>query len=169
MSDPSPAIDRKTMTQSGDEITEAWEVARERLMKEFPDKKEGILFCIWKLRQDPRLTLTDFRDEANLRGVPLGGRSLHSAKVALGMEEPSKRRRSDRATHGGARVHAAARTTTADSTRTPRSGSSSDPDALEQQLLANIAMIKTAASGESQRLKEAVREAIRILQNALGD
>lgn len=145
----------------GLQIAGSWELARTQLAREFPEKKEGILFCIWKLRQDPRTTLADFRDEAKVRGVSLGGRSLHSAKVALGWEQPSRRRSK----------------TEIESPKPakPRSVKSSRPeiaqpeDDLELQVLENFQRIRAAASGESERLKDAIREAIRVLQNALDE
>ena len=167
MSDPTTASEaateskgQTTMTsKSSDEITESWEVARERLAVEFPDRKEGILFCIWKLRQDPRATLVDFRDEAKLRGVVLGGPSLHSAKVALGWGEPSTR------TPKASAPEPQASAARFEPSREARPAQQADE--LEKQLLSNIQMIRSAASGEAARLKEAIREAMRVLQNAL--
>lgn len=154
-------------TQDGaePEIAGTWELAKDALADEFPDRKEGILFCIWKLRQDKRATLSDFRDEAKLRGVSLGGRSLHSAKVALGWEEPSRRRTKAEieATRGGADEVAAP------VVRAPAPASSTIGEDLESQLLANVQRIRSAAQGEALRLKEAIREAIRVLQAAVDE
>ena len=136
--------------QSG--VAGAWEQAREGLAAEFPNAKEGILFCVWKLRQDPNLTLRDFRDEAQLRSVSLGGRSLHSAKVLLGWEEPSKRRPNRSRTKHEARLPDQA----------PRRG-----DEIERQLLDNVRQIQELADAEATRLRSAIREAIAVLERAL--
>ena len=155
----SPAA---TPEESRPEIAGTWELARVQLQTEFPEKKEGILFCIWKLRQDPRTTLADFRDEAKVRGVSLGGRSLHSAKVALGWEEPSRRRSKAEIT-SKAPIESVTRT---GSDRPITTGAEDD---LEMQVLENFQRIRAAASGEASRLKDAIREAIRVLQSALDD
>lgn len=148
------------------EIAGTWELAQEQLASEFPDKKDGILFCIWKLRQDRRATLADFRDEASIRGVSLGGRSLHSAKVALGWEEPSRRR--TKAEIAATRAPEASEPKSTASRRVADDANSLGED-LEAQLLANVQRIRSAAQGEAQRLKEAIREAIRVLQAAFDE
>ena len=132
-------------------VAAGWEQARGSLQAEFPKAKEGILFCVWKLRQDPNLTLRDFRDEAQLRNVSLGGRSLHSAKVLLGWEEPSKRR------PNGSRPAPVVSKAPA-----TRSG-----DAIEQQLLDNVRRIQEIADADATRLRAAIREAIAVLERAL--
>ena len=137
------------------EISGSWETVRATFRDRFPDLKEGILFCIWKLEQDPRLTLKDFREEARVRGIPLGGRSLHSARLALGIETPAPRRPKPRAT---GRTGAAA-----PMRQTPSPGS------LEAQLLAGVQQMQQAAGMEASRLREAIRDAIATLQNALDD
>lgn len=128
-------------------ITEAWDATRSKLREQWPDAKEGVLFCVWKLQQDPSLTLRDFRDEAKLRGIALGGRSLHSAKVLLGLEPPAVRRSGD----------------------TVRRQRGADPagESLEDQLIHNVKRIQKAAGAEAARLRKAIRAAIQILEDAL--
>lgn len=84
--EPEPAAH----DQSGDG---AWERYLPRLRERFPGPRDGTLFCVYKLEQDPDLTLKDFKAEAELRGIMLSGRSLHAAKVLLGMEAPPRPRR----------------------------------------------------------------------------
>src|SRR5262249_47883234 len=72
---------------------DSWDSLLATLRNRFPGASDGILFCILKLQGNPDLKLRDFRQEADLYGIKLGGRALHSAKVLLGMSEPAVRRR----------------------------------------------------------------------------
>jgi len=130
------------------EVAHPWDAALPELRRRWPKPSEGVLFCVWKLQQDSASTLRDFRDEARLRGITLGGRSLHSAKILLGLEQPSPPRRLR--PEPGAPA--------------PRGQAGS----LEDQLIDNVKRIQEAAAADAQRLKRAMREAVRILTEALG-
>ncbi|MFO1050728.1 MAG: hypothetical protein U1F36_00770 [Planctomycetota bacterium] len=76
-----------------------WEASIPSLMQSYPGVKIGTLFCVYKVRLDPDVDFRDIQGEARLRDIPLSGRSLHQAKVLLGIEaaRPSapRRRKSD--------------------------------------------------------------------------
>ena len=132
-----------------------WDGAIAALRRRYPDASNGILFCVHKLQQDQTLTLRDFRKEAELHGIPLGGRSLHSARVLLGLERPAARRRV--AKTGSRNIH---------------QENDSGPlveGSLEAQVIHAVTQIQEAATEQSQRLREAMKEAIRILTEALDD
>lgn len=129
-------------------VASEWEGAIATLRRRYPDASDGILFCVHKLQQDPTLTLRDFRKEAQLHRIPLGGRSLHSARVLLGLEKPAIRaRKNPRANN-----HA------------PLIGGS-----LEDQVIHAVTQIQQSATEQSQRLRAAIREAIQVLRKALED
>ena len=139
-------------TESESASTE-WDGAIAALRRRYPDASNGILFCVHKLQQDQTLTLRDFRKEAELHGIPLGGRSLHSARVLLGLERPAARRRV---------------------AKTDRHDQENDSGplvegSLEAQVIHAVTQIQEAATEQSQRLREAMKEAIRILTEALDD
>lgn len=73
-------------------IPGTWDGDIEALQARFPGTRLGTLFCIHKLEQDADLQLRDFKAEAELRGVPLSGRSFHGARVLLGLEVAKPRR-----------------------------------------------------------------------------
>lgn len=137
-------------------IEDGWNRIFALMRRKYPSASEGILFCVHKLQQDRELRLVDFRDEAKLHGISLGGRSVHSAKVLLGMERPSVRRskqdheRSEPARQGKRRNQAA-----------PTSASAEDT------LIEAVKQIQEAASSESMQLRKAIRQAVEILQRAL--
>ena len=146
-----------TDTQAAPEPTESWDSVAATLADRFPGQKPGILFCVWKLQQNPEASLRDFRDEARMRGLALAGRSLHSAKVLLGLAEPSKRRPI------GAGGKAAPKPAAAARTKSPGTGEA----AIEDSLMAAVRRMQTDAGAEAERLRRAMREAIAVLERAL--
>ncbi|MFY8153840.1 MAG: hypothetical protein ACOVOI_17300 [Hyphomicrobiales bacterium] len=138
--------------------TDSWEGILETLRRRYPGQKDSVLFCIYKLQHNPDLTLRDFAAEAKLYGIPTAGRALHSARQLLGLiketpapapvleEVPVTRRRRDR------------------TPETDDGGAS-----IETKVLAAVRQIQSAASGEAEQLRAAIRQAIAILQRAVGD
>ncbi len=175
------------------DATGGWEKARNVLRAKFPSANtDGVLFCIYKLEQDPLLSLRDFRDEAKMHGLSVAGRSLHSAKVALGLQAPARRRskaidaelspedQTRAMTHWGrdASTHTPAQPRRDEFERrepAPRSSNANRPkdgekdDTLEHQMIAFAQQLQNRASEHGTRLRSAMKDAIRILQDALDD
>ncbi|MCA8974960.1 MAG: hypothetical protein KDC98_09575 [Planctomycetes bacterium] len=138
--------------------TDSWESISAALQDRYPGQRPSVLFCLWKLQQDPAASLRDFRDEAEARDIPIAGRALHSAKVLLGLSEPSTRRKK-----GPKPAMATAVRKRGAATATDGKGS------IEDTLLAAVRRIQTDAGQQAERLRLAVREAITILERALDD
>lgn len=131
---------------------DTWEDVLAALRRRYPGQKDSVLFCIHKLQADPHLTLRDFRDEAALHRIPMAGRALHSARVLLGLEPGAKS-----ATRPVAVPPRPARTEPAD-------GAS-----IENRVVAAVRQIQDAAGAEAGKMRAAIRQAIAILQRALGE
>ena len=134
-------LDKRRNRRPTGKEDDTWKRAEGRLRKEFPDATLGILFCVYKLRQETSLTIPDFRDEASEHGINLGGRALHSARKLLNLEQ-GKKAREPRAIGSG--------------------GSS-----LERKLHETLQRMQEEAEAESKRLRGAIRRVIRILEDAL--
>ena len=148
-------IDRSSETSVEPEyetISRGWDDATATLRRRYPDASDGILFCVHKLQQDPTLSLRDFRKEAQLYKISLGGRSLHSARVLLGLEKPAAKRNSKK--YNG---NAEAENVVFDET------------SLEDQVIQAVTQIQEAATEQSHRLRTAIREAMMVLRKALDD
>ena len=148
-------IDRSSETAFEPEhetISRGWDDAIATLRRRYPDASDGILFCVHKLQQDPTLSLRDFRKEAQLYKIPLGGRSLHSARVLLGLEKPAAKRNSKR-NNGNVEAKNAV----------------FDDRSLEDQVIQAVTQIQEAATEQSHRLRTAIREAMMVLRKALDD
>ena len=135
----------------------SWDNELAKLRSRYPKASDGILFCVHKLQGNPELSIRDFRDEARLHGLGLSGRSVHSAKVLLGMEKPAGRRR--RSPDGDSDVDHRG------------NGGSFDEVSLtgsvEETLIAAVQQLQESATAESNRLRVAIRSAMEILQRAL--
>jgi hypothetical protein len=163
-----------------------WNDAVEALRERFPGTKDSILFCIHKLEQDASLGLKEMREEATEAGISLAGRSLHSAKVLLGMGEPVTRKpraakdedesadEAPAAADSGeeapkkrrGRPKGSGKKAPVARERASSSGNSSF-HSIENQMLGAIRQIHDAAAKQNAALVAAVEEAIAVLQAAL--
>ena len=146
---------------------DTWEGILAALRRRYPGQKDSVLFCIYKLQHNPELTLKDFRAEAELHGIPMAGRSLYSAKVLLGIVKDSPSPASSASPENGpsddnTHTPAPARTRRM-TTATAEEGAS-----IESKVVAAVRQIQQAAGAESDQLRAAIRQAIAILQRALG-
>ncbi len=154
-------------------VIDSWEQLLDNLRQRYPGQKDSVLFCINKLHQNPELSLRDFRDEARLYGLNLAGRSLHSAKVLLGLAEPSVRRT---AVPAGA--------TTEAETATPRPAAQRDASPVQRratrtangndtsiggQLLEVVQRLQDSAGAEAERLRAAICAALEVIDDVLAE
>jgi len=140
---------------------DTWEAILEALRRRFPGQKDSVLFCIHKLQQNPDLTLRDFRAEADLHGIPVAGRALHSAKALLGLGTPPK---DDAEIAAPAPIERTSRRRRRTSSASPDDGGS-----IENRVVEAVRQIQNAAGAEAEQMRAAIRQAIAILQRAIGD
>jgi len=126
-----------------------WQAARPALQERYPAATPGILFCVFKLQQDPSLTIPDFRQEAQALGLALGGRALRSARVLLGLTAATPAR-------AKARKRAPA--------RAPLESSVAP---LEDDLIRAVQRMQAQSVEQAHRLRTAMRKAVQILEQAL--
>lgn len=153
MTDPEPAVP----------AADTWDGILAALRRRYPGQKDSVLFCIYKLQQNPELTLRDFRPEAELHGIPIAGRSLHSARTLLGIIKEAAPAADPVAT-ALAPIERPARRRD----RAPAAATADDGGSIETKVIAAVRQIQSAAGAESEQLRAAMRQAIAILQKALG-
>jgi len=132
---------------------DSWEAILEAMRRRFPGQRDSVLFCIHKLQQNPDLTLRDFRAEAELYGIPMAGRALHSARVLLGIGDASP---------------APARARTKVAAESP-SETTDGAGSIENRVVAAVRQIQSAAGAEAERMRAAIQKAITILQQAIDE
>lgn len=137
-----------------------WDSMLAELRARHPDASDGILFCVFKLQQDPAASLKDFREEARLHGLSVSGRSLHSAKQLLGLTGPAAPRRRSKPDSGRHRREQAA---------AKEDYQGEEGPSLEDRMIDTVRQIQESATSQSRRLRAAMQEAIRILQRALDE
>lgn len=156
---------------------DSWDGILANLRSRYPGQKDSVLFCLYKLQSNPKLGLADFREEAALHGIPMAGRALHSAKVLMGLAEakpraPQKARAPQEPAQTQQPREAAAAPETASTTgraRRRRATAADEAGGIETKVLAAVHQIQSAANQEADQLRAAMRQAIAILQEALGD
>lgn len=148
--------------------TDSWEALLANLRNRYPGASDGILFCILKLQQDPDLKLRDFRQEADLHGIKLGGRALHSAMVLLGLREKAVRRRRVEV-EAVDEVQEVEPLPTLERTRRPRRRNGSDTAAAFAQMLDEVRAMHDAVLQENARLRQAMTAALELLDEVLAD
>jgi hypothetical protein len=139
---------------------DSWEGILANLRRRYPGQKDSVLFCINKLQQNSELTLRDFRAEAELYGIPMAGRSLHSARMLLGLIKESTPSSAPPEVAPLSKIVRKAKPGTADDDAAGNS--------IETKVLAAVRQIQSAAGADSENLRQAIRQAIAILQRALG-
>jgi len=145
---------------------DTWDSILDKLRRRYPGQKDSVLFCIYKLQQNPELTLRDFKAEADLYGIPTAGRALHSARVMLGLVKAEPKA-------SAASVPQFATDVGTDRTRERRTRQHREQaeagDSIENRVLAAVRQIQSSAGADSSHLRTAIRQAVAILQRALGE
>lgn len=162
---PTPAFPEPPASQSVTDpeanTTDAkkdWETILDTLRRRYPGNRDSTLFCIFKLQQNPDLGLRDLRSEAMLHGLTLAGRSLHSARVLLGIESAAK-----------TRAEAPAAETVPDRRQRRQRQQRSDDDSIEDKVIQAVRQIQDHAGARTQNLRQAIQRAITILQDAIDE
>lgn len=129
--------------------SQTWDDILATLRRRYPGQKDSVLFCVLKLQENADLGLRDLRDQAEMHGLSLAPRSLHSARKLLGIGKD-----------------AAPRSAAAPApSRAPRPAF--DGGSIEDQVLGAVRQIQESAQGRSERLRKAVIAAMAILQRGL--
>lgn len=147
---------------------DSWDGILANLRSRYPGQKDSVLFCLYKLQSNPKLGLPDFREEAALHGIPMAGRALHSAKVLMGLATVKPRARQKARTQPTAAPDSGSEGSAA-RVRRQRAGVDTTDVSIETKVLDAVRQIQSAATAEADELRTAVRQAIAILQRALGD
>jgi len=165
-----------TEAETNPPAADTWDGILANLRRRYPGQKDSVLFCIYKLQQNPDLTLRDFRAEAELYGIPTAGRALHSARGLLGLQTHEAKPRAKAAAPAAPEreeltADALPRLARAErrEARQQRTATADAGVSVETQVLAAIRQIQSAAGSQADHLRTAMREAIAILQRALGD
>lgn len=141
-------------------IAQDWNEILDTLRRRYPGNRDSTLYCIFKLQQNPDLGLRDLRDEAELHGLVLAGRSLHSARMLLGLESAAQPK--------AAPAVAAAPNRPAHRQRRQAAQREGD-HSIEDRVIHAVRQIQDAAGAQTQRLRAAIKQAVAILQDALDE
>lgn len=145
---------------------DTWDSILDKLRRRYPGQKDSVLFCIYKLQQNPDLTLRDFKAEADLYGIPTAGRALHSARVLLGLAKAEPKVSASSVPQYSEQ---AGTERTRERRLRQRQEQAEEGESIEHRVLAAVRQIQSAAGADSGHLRTAIRQAVAILQRALGE
>lgn len=124
----------------------------EKLAAQFPKAKSSILFCIYKLQQNPNCDYAEIRDEAKMYGISLSGRSMFSARTLMaGGVKPTPK-----ILRGPTR-----RVLTEQDIE-------EDPDELTHRLGQIIEEVRVGTQVRIKKLEDALRQIADVVKSALG-
>lgn len=137
--------------------TASWDSAFAELKARFPKVREPIVVALHILMQNPDIALDDAKARANLHGVRITAASIAAAQRILAKQEP---------------VPAAPTPAVAPAPkpaprqpRRERTAEATDPAAMIQQV---VTRLQQQSGAEAQRLRDAIRRAVAVLQAAVG-
>lgn len=138
--------------------TASWDTAFAALKARYPKVKDSIVFCIHALQANPDIALDDLKAQALMHGIRITGASVTAAQKAMVGTSAAK----------AATMPAAAPTQAEAPPRRVRRirapEANVDPAAMIHQV---VAQLQQQSGAEAERLREAIRKAIAVLQAAV--
>ncbi len=139
--------------------TTGWATQLKELKARFPTVRDTILFCFQALAKDADAEFETLKRQANEVGLRITNASVNGAKRLLANAEPSHAKASKADDDAEAAAPAPA--------RRPRPASAAlDTEALIRGLAGKL---QAHGAAEADGLRDAMRRAIRILTDAVGD
>ncbi|MCA8954011.1 MAG: hypothetical protein KDE27_31165 [Planctomycetes bacterium] len=158
-----------TEEQLSTDATATWDAQFAALKTRFPKAKDSIVFCVHALQSTPEIDLADLKARAMMHGIRVTAASVTAARRLLApppVEAPTgaalEPGRDPDESEDSAPTGAAA------PTRRGRRPRTSDPELdVESMIRGTIARFREEGAAEAERLRDAIRSAIAVLQSAL--
>jgi len=148
----------KTESTATSPADATWDGAFEKLKARYPKVREPIVMALHILMHDPKIASDDAKAQAKLHGVRITAASLSAAQRLLSRQDDGDGAEAPKAR----KAPAAAKT---GRQRRPRAaGKDVDAEALIKQV---VVKIQDAGNAEADRLREAMRKAISVMQAAV--
>ncbi len=146
-----------TETQPNPTPTDDWNAQFAALKTRFPKVRETIIFAFHVLQSNPDIALDDLKAQAKLHGIRVTASSVTAAERLLA---PTL------ATNGAA-AGSAPSPAAAKPRRTRRPRAAASPLDVESLIRTTVDKIQDQGAAEAERLREAIRKAIAVLQEAV--
>ena len=138
--------------------TDDWNAQFEVLKTRFPKVKDSIVFAIHALQSNPDIALDDLKAQANLHGIRVTASSVNAAQRLL----------APTAATNGASTSPAPRATAANPRRRRKPRAAVAPLDVESLIRTTVGKIQDQGAAEVERLREAIRKAVAVLQTTVG-
>ncbi len=152
-----------TMTATANEPTSTapaaagtWDAAFAALKARYPTAKDSIVFCMHALQNCPDIGVDDLKAQAAMHNIRVTAASATAAKRLLAPTQANN-------------VTTTAPTTTPTAAPTPRRVRAADPTIDTEALIRGVvSRIQSQGSAEADKLRDAMKKAISLLQTAVG-
>ena len=137
----------------------AWDAQLKELKSRFPAVRDTILFCFHALTQDPDTDFETLKEHANEHGLRITNASVNGAKRLLANNEGVPRAK-------GAKTEPNEESAAPARVRPPRpTVAGDDAEILVRGL---VGKLQARSSAEADKMRDAMRRAIKILTDAVG-
>jgi hypothetical protein len=136
----------------------AWDAQLKELKSRFPAVRDTILFCFHALTQDPDADFEALKEQANGHGLRITNASVNGAKRLVANSEAAPRAKATK-TEPDEESPAP--------TRRPRAAVPGDDAEILVRGL--VGKLQARSSAEADKMRDAMRRAIKILTDAAGD
>jgi len=148
----------KTESTATSPADASWTESFEALKARYPKQREAIVMALHILMHDPKIASDDAKAQAKLHGVRITAASLSAAQRLLSRQDDGDGAEAPK-------VRKAPATAKTGRVRRPRAaGKDVDAEALIKQV---VVKIQHAGNAEADRLREAMRKAIAVMQAAV--
>ncbi len=135
-----------------------WNAQFAALKARFPKAKDSIVFAIHALQSNSDIALDDLKAQANLHGIRVTASSVTAAQRLLAPTSATN----------GAAASPAPKATAAKTRRRRKPRAAKAPLDVESLIRTTVGKIQDQGAADSDRLREAIRKAIGVLQAAVG-
>ena len=147
-----------TETQPNPTPTDDWNAQFAALKTRFPKVRDTILFAFYLLQSDPDIVLDDLKARAKLHGIRVTASSVTAAQRLLARTS---------ATNGAAAGSAAANSAPPKPRGTRQRRATKAPLDVESLIRMTVSKVQDQGAVEAERLREAIRKAVAVLQTAI--
>lgn len=135
----------------------SWDSAFAALKAKFPKAKDSIVFCIQALQNNPEVDIEDLKAQAIMHNLRVTGASMNAAKRLMAPAAPDN----------DAKAVAPARQASPATRRTRGPRAAEAPLDVEDLIRGTVAKLQAKGNAEAEKLREAIRRAVALLQAAM--
>lgn len=154
---------------SASSSTSSWDQAFAALKARFPKAQDSVVFAIYTFQNSPDIALDDLKARAQMHGLRVTGQTINAARSLMMGRAPTPRVKAPIAAPAVEPTPALVRAEpAAEPRRAPRKTHERKPQVdVADLVLQAVQKLQQDSGSEAARLKEAIRQAVAVLQAAV--